>query len=130
MALEENDRLADLVNEEPIVFMDCTQSELMGAFLISLVVGLSLGVVGGVTVGQFVLGILFGLILTLALCWLILNWLRGIRQKYYITWFKEKQMLIKRQLAPLNPAGWFSEQPRISELVDSSKRYFKGARRG
>lgn len=113
-----DDRLADVVNQEPIVFMDCTQSELAGSFMAGAVVGSILGVMIGISIGFFMMGVMAGLIIALGVAWGLMSWLRYIRQKYYLTWFKEKLFLLQHSLGLVN---------RV--YVDVSKRFGKGARR-
>jgi conjugative transfer region protein (TIGR03750 family) len=116
---EQEDRLADAVNQEPIVYMDCTQSELMGSIALGGLVGLSLGVVIGISIGLFLLGLIIGLSLSLLFSWACMTWLKSVRQKYYLTWFKEKIFLVK-----------LSYGMTSSKYISHSERFGKGARRG
>lgn len=113
------DRLADTVNQEPIVYNDCTQSELMSAFIAGVVIGLSIGVVVGLAFGVVMLGVVLGLILTILIAWAAMEWLKWIRHKYYLTWFKEKVFLMKMSLGFLH-----------TKYIQDSQRYGKGGRRG
>lgn len=116
---EHDDRLADAVNQEPIVYNDCTQSELMGSMLMGAVVGLALGIIVGIAIGFIMFGIIIGLIIAVGVAWFAMNWLKHIRQKFYLTWFKEKIFLFKLE------TGFTS-----GKYVGHSERYGKGARRG
>src|SRR5688572_14125665 len=66
---EHDDRLADAVNQEPIVYNDCTQTELMGSIVTGGVLGLSLGIVVGIAIGIIMFGIVIGLIASVGICW-------------------------------------------------------------
>lgn len=112
------DRLADAVNQEPIVYADCTQSELLFAIGSGAVVGLALGVVIGLAIGFFMLGIIIGMFIGVGCAWLTIESLKYIRQKFYLTWLKEKLFVMKHL--------FFGGYPYVSE----TKRYSKGARRG
>ena len=92
---EHENRLADAVNQEPIVYNDCTQSELMGSIFIGFATGIVIGVIVGIAIGFFMLGIIIGLMISVGVCWLSMNWIKHIRQKFYLTWFKEKIFLFK-----------------------------------
>lgn len=116
---EQDERLADAVNQEPIVYNDCTQSELMGSILLGGVIGLALGIVIGLAISFIMLGIIIGLIIAVGVTWFLMAWLKHIRQKYYLTWLKEKLFLFKLELGLT--AG---------KYVSRSERYGKGARRG
>lgn len=116
---EVDDRLADAVNQEPIVYNDCTQTELMGAIGFGAVIGISIGVFIGLSLGFFMFGVVLGLILSILIAWAAMTWLKHIRQKYYLTWFKEKIFLTKLSI------GFMS-----TKFINKSQRYGKGARRG
>lgn len=112
------DRLADAVNQEPIVYADCTQSELLYAIATGAIVGLSLGVVVGLSIGFFMLGIIIGMFIGVGVTWVAIEILKHIRQKYYLTWLKEKLFVTKQ----LFLGGY--------QFVSETKRYSKGGRRG
>jgi hypothetical protein len=112
------DRLADVVNQEPIVFNDCTQSELAYSFGGGMSLGIAVGLILA-TVGSFMFCLILGLFLGLGLSWLSMFGLKFIRQKYYETWLNEKIFIFKKSL------GFLSNVPFINE----SKRYGKGVRR-
>ncbi|QEY16064.1 MULTISPECIES: DUF3487 family protein [unclassified Cellvibrio] len=116
---EHDDPLADAVNQEPIVYYDCTQTELMTSILIGAVAGLIIGVILGIAIGIIMFGIVIGLIIGLGISWGLLEWLKYIRQKYYLTWFKEKVLLMKINFGLVN-----------TKYIGDSKRFGKGARRG
>lgn len=115
---EVQDRLADAVNQEPIVYNDCTQTELMNSFIVGVALGLPIGIVVGLVFDAFMVGIVLGLILTVLLAWAMMEWLKWIRQKYYLTWFKEKVFLMKLNVGLLH-----------TKFIQSSQRFGKGARR-
>lgn len=117
---EHGDPLADVVNQEPIVFMDCTQSEMAAAFGIGAVLGLSIGLAIGFAVGFVMFGLVIGLMLAVGLTWLVMNWLKNVRQKYYLTWLDEQKYLLKFKLGLI----------KSKNFVSVSQRYGKGARRG
>ena len=116
---EHDDRLADAVNQEPIVYNDCTQTELMGSIILGAIVGITVGVVIGIAIGFIMFGIVIGLILSIGICWLSMNWLKHIRQKFYLTWFKEKLFLFKLSIGMAS-----------GKYIGHSERFGKGARRG
>ena len=116
---EHVDRLADAVNQEPIVYNDCTQTELMGSIIFGFVIGIFSGIVIGVAIGFIMLGIVIGLLIAVALCWFSMNWIKHIRQKFYLTWFSEKLFLFKLQIGLIS-----------SKYIGHSERFGKGARRG
>lgn len=116
---EHDDRLADAVNQEPIVYYDCTQTELMGSIITGGILGLTFGVAVGVAIGFIMFGIVIGLIASVGICWFAMNWLKNIRQKYYLTWFKEKLFLFKLNIGLTN-----------GKYIGHSERFSKGARRG
>jgi conjugative transfer region protein (TIGR03750 family) len=116
---EHDDRLADAVNQEPIVYNDCTQSELMGSIGLGIAVGVTLGIIVGIAIDFIMFGIVIGLMISVGVSWFAMNWIKHIRQKYYLTWFKEKLFLFKRD------AGFAS-----GKYIGHSERFGKGARRG
>ncbi len=115
----EEDRLADAVNQEPIVFNDCTQKELAMSFGGGLVLGVIIGLFLGASIGMIMFGLVLGLILGLGLSWASMFYLKYIRQKYYETWLGERVYLIKRSL------GFGSHKP----FIDLTQRYGKGVKR-
>ncbi len=118
MPTDYEDRLADAVNQEPIVYADCTQSELLFAISTGGIVGLALGTALGLSIGFFMLGVIIGLLIGVGVSWVTMEALKHIRQKYYLTWLKEKLFVTKQ----LFLGG--------IQFVSQSKRYSKGARRG
>jgi conjugative transfer region protein (TIGR03750 family) len=116
---EHENRLADAVNQEPIVYNDCTQSELMGSIFIGFVTGIVIGVIVGIAIGFFMLGIIIGLMIAVGVCWVSMNWIKHIRQKFYLTWFKEKIFLFKLSLGMAS-----------GKYIGHTERFGKGARRG
>lgn len=112
------ERLADAVNHEPIVFADCTGTEIVASFVISFLIGMVLGIIIGIAIGFFMVGIIFGLFFTMGGAWLMLQYLSSIRNKYYESYLKERIFLHK--LA----SGLFD-----LSLIDESVRYSRGERK-
>ncbi len=112
-----DDRLADAVNSEPMVYMDCTGNEIVVATILSMTVGLFIGVIIGIAIGKLMIGIILGLLLFLGLLFLALNWIASIRQKYYETWLSEKFFMAKEA------SGFFG-----LSLLKTSDRFDRGAR--
>lgn len=112
------ERLADSVNAEPIVFMDCTGSEIVMSALISFVVGVPLGFFAGLLFGYLMAGLVIGLLLGLGSTYLVLNFISAVRNKYYETWIKEKFFMMKLR------SGMFG-----LDLIEESTRYGRGARK-
>lgn len=120
--MDEHDEnvLADVINQEPIVFMDCTQSEIAASFLIGGLTGLSTGIGFGVLIGFVMFGLVIGLMLAVGISYVSMNWLKNVRQKYYLTWLGEKKFLLAMSIS-ISPTR---------QYIDQSRRYGKGARRG
>lgn len=116
--MDSNDRLAEAINSEPVVFMDCTMREITVSALFSSVIGIAIFIFLMVIFGFFV-GAVLGLISIVGITYLALNMIQGLRQKYYEGWLAEKLFLTKLS------AG-LSSKPFLLD----SKRYGRGARRG
>ena len=114
-----DERLADSVNSEPIVFMDCTGTEIVASALISFVAGITLGIIAGIALGKIMIGLILGMIISLGFTYGLLNYLCAIRNKYYETWLKEKLFLYKLS------SGFFG-----LKLINESVRFGRGARKG
>jgi len=112
------DRLADVVNSEPIVFMDCTGSEIIMSAIVAFVVGIVVGVIIGIAIGMIMIGCMLGLIIGLGLTYAFLNYLCAVRNKYYETWLPEKWFMLKLR------TGCFG-----LSLIEDSLRYGRGARK-
>lgn len=112
------DRLADSVNSEPIVFMDCSGSEIVMSAIVGFVVGLFLGILIGIIFNIIMIGIVLGLIFGLGITYGLLHYLCAVRNKYYETWLKEKWFMLKLR------SGFFG-----LELIEESIRYSRGARK-
>ena len=113
-----NDRLAEAINSEPVVFMDCTMREITVSALVSSVIGIAIFIFLMIIFGFFV-GAVLGLISIVGITYLALNWIQGLRQKYYEGWLAEKIFLTKLSIG-------LSSTPFLLD----SKRYGRGARRG
>jgi Protein of unknown function (DUF3487) len=117
MTLHE-DRLADAVNQEPIVYNDCTSVELT----YSVVCGMSCGLLFScllMTIFTIMFSLVLGLLSGLGFSWLSMFILKNIRQKYYETWLSEQFFNLKKSL------GLLANIPFVNE----SKRYGKGGKR-
>jgi conjugative transfer region protein (TIGR03750 family) len=113
-----DERLADSVNAEPIVFMDCTGTEIVASALVSFVAGMMLGIIVGITIGKIMIGLIVGLIISLGFTYGLLHYLCAVRNKYYETWLKEKVFLYKLS------SGFFG-----LTLINESHRFGRGARK-
>ena len=122
------ERLADVVNEEPIVFMDCTGPEILGAFLFSTITSLIICIAFSIAIGLPMIGVIGGLIIGLIGTWFLLNILRDIRQKYYATWLDEKFYLLKEKHGLYSLPFFKSEKAQF--IIKGSRRFGKGGRRG
>lgn len=118
------ERLADTVNEEPIVYMDCSGPEIMGAFMVSFTVSMVLCIFLGLIFGGFLLGLIAGMFLGLAGTWVLLNILRDIRQKYYPSWLSEKIYLFKQKHGMFSLP--FFKKEKAQTIINYSKRFGKG----
>lgn len=122
MSLQGDNRLADQLNKDPIVFADCTGPEIMAVFGIALGVGLILGVVVGIILLPLMVGLILGLLTSLGLSWLLLNFVANSRNRFYESWLTEKVFLIRRNLT-----GVFSVEE--TNYVDERTRFGRGRRR-
>lgn len=112
------DRLADSINSEPIVLMDCTGSEIVMSAIVAFSVGLFLGIFFGIFFGALMVGLIFGLLLGIGITYGLLHYLCAVRTKYYETWLKEKWFMLKLR------TGFFG-----LTLIEDSIRYSRGARK-
>lgn len=122
MNRQDDNRLADQLNKNPIVFADCTGPEIIAVFGIALVVGLIIGVAVGVILLPFMMGLILGLLISLGLAWLLLNFVANARNRYYENWLTEHVFLIKR-----NFTNFFSLDE--TSFVDERTRFGRGRRR-
>lgn len=111
------DRLADVVNAEPIVFMDCTGNEILVSGMVAFALGMVVGIVIGLVMGMFLIGCVLGLMFSLGLSYGFLQYLCAVRSKYYETWLEEKWFMAKLH------SGFFG-----LSLIEDSVRYGRGAR--
>lgn len=114
----DQERLADAVNHEPIVFADCTGNEIVVSLIVSFIVSMVLGIIIGIVVGYIMVGIILGLFLTMGFAWAMLHYFSSIRNKYYASFLKEK--IFMHKLA----SGMFA-----LSLIDESVRYSRGDRK-
>ena len=116
--MSSDDRLAEAINSEPVVFMDCTMREITVSAMFSTVIGIVLFIFLMIIFGFFV-GAVLGLISIVGVTYLALNFIQNLRHKYYEGWLAEKIFLIKNSIG-------ISSKPFLLD----SKRYGRGARRG
>lgn len=93
----DDDRLADKVAREPVVFMDCTTTEILYVGGGSLIGCFIFGILLGVIIGAVMVGIIIGLILGLGVAWLLLTQIQRLRNAYYENWLNEKIFLAKQE---------------------------------
>ena len=122
MSHQDDNRLADQLNKDPIVFADCTGPEIIAVFVIALVAGLFIGLVVGLVLLPLMMGLIIGLLLTLGLAWLLLNLVANSRNRFYESWLAEKVFLMKRSLM-----GIFSIDE--TAYMDEHTRFGRGRRR-
>lgn len=114
----EDDRLADHINDDPKVYMDCTGPQILSALGASSVIGLAIGIAIGIVVGWVMLGLVIGMLLSMGLGYLALMTLQSLANKYYDSWINEKIYLIKLKIGlPVTP------------LVTGSRRFGRRSRR-
>jgi conjugative transfer region protein (TIGR03750 family) len=94
----DDDRLADKVAKEPVIFMDCTTTEVLTAGTGGLVGGLVIGIIVGIVIGAVMVGIIMGLLLGLASAWLCLTQIQRLRNAFYENWLAEKIFLTKQNI--------------------------------
>jgi conjugative transfer region protein (TIGR03750 family) len=114
----DDDRLADKVAKEPVIFMDCTISEVITAGGASLVGGLVTGIIVGIVIGKIMVGIIIGLLLGMASAWICLTQIQRLRNAYYENWLAEKIFLIKQSIG----------MGRLT-MTTGSKRFGRGGRK-
>lgn len=125
MELEE-ERLADAVSSDPIVFMDCTGPQVMASGILGSIAGLVVGIVVGIIIGFFFIGVALGLLLSLLFSYLVMLWIQSNREKYYETWLSETVFFKKRSLVA-NFGVFLGKTP--SEYIGGSRRFGRGARK-
>lgn len=116
MMNEDDDRMADLVNADPMVFYDCTGPEIVGAIGVSAVISLPLAIIAGVFFGNAMMGMIIYFLIVMGFFYLFLNFLRATRQKYHESWLQERIFLLKSKYS------W-----KTYKYVDKSQRFSKGA---
>lgn len=114
----EDDRLADKVAKEPVIFMDCTTSEVLTSGVSGLVGGLVVGIIIGIVIGAVMVGIIIGLLLGLASAWICLTQIQRLRNAYYENWLSEKIFITKQNIG----IGSIT-------MKSGSKRFGRGGRR-
>lgn len=122
----EEERLADVVSSDPVVFMDCTGPQIMTSGLLGSIAGLVVGIVIGISIGFFFIGLALGMLLSLLFSYLAMLWIQSNREKYYETWLSETVFFKKRSLVA-NFGVFLGKTP--SEFIEGSRRFGRGARK-
>lgn len=118
----DDNRLADQLNKDPIVFADCTGPEIVTVFVVALVVGLVLGIIVGLVLLPFMMGLVVGLLFTLALSWFLLAFVANMRNRFYESWLGEKLFLVKRGITAVIAL-------EETAYIDEHTRFGRGRRR-
>jgi predicted Co/Zn/Cd cation transporter (cation efflux family) len=116
-----DERLADNINDDPVVYMDCTMPQILWTGAVSTVISLVIGFVIGMLFGSFAIGFVIGILASLGLSWLGLTLIQNLRHTNFDGWLNEKMFLIKHNL--LVTLGM------ESKLIQGSERMSKGARK-
>lgn len=114
MNTSDENRLADQLNKDPIVFSDCTGPEILLGLGVGMSLGILIGVLLGVSLEAFMLGLIFGLILGLGFTYLALTRIANARNRYYETWLAEKFFIAKTQLNIVSEGNFISLTRRFS----------------
>ncbi len=114
MRTPDDNRLADQLNKDPIVFADCTGPEILLGFGIGMTIGILAGILLGASMGTFMLGLIFGLLIGLGLTYLALTQIANARNKYYESWLAEKFFIAKTQLNIFSEPNFISLTRRFS----------------
>jgi len=114
---DQEDRLADTINEEPIVFMDCSSREIMLSLGTGAGIGLLSGSVIGLLVGPFLIWLCVGLALSVAIAWFLLVRFATIRHNKYSSYLAERVFITKRNLGLIS-----------STYISGTKRFRRGRR--
>ncbi len=114
MSAPDDNRLADQLNKDPIVFADCTGPEILLGFGIGMTIGILAGILLGASMGTFMVGLIFGLLIGLGLTYLALKQIANARNKYYESWLAEKFFIAKTQLNIFSEPNFISLTRRFS----------------
>lgn len=114
MNAPDDNRLADQLNKDPIVFADCTGPEILLGFGIGMTIGILAGILLGASMGTFMLGLIFGLLIGLGLTYLALTQIANARNRYYESWLAEKFFIAKTQLNIFSEPNFISLTRRFS----------------
>lgn len=125
MSIDE-ERLADVVSADPIVFMDCTGPQVMYSGLFGTIAGLAVGAFCGIILGIVILGLALGLLLSLLFSYLAMRWIQRNREKFYETWLSETIFFKKRSLVS-NLGVFIGKTP--GDFIEGSRRFGRGARK-
>ncbi len=116
------ERLADFLNEEPIAFLNCKQSEIKYSALIAVVVSLPFGVLAALCFTQALFGVLVAVLMMMVMTWLCMRYFSAIRDKHHEYWLPEQVFLFKHFIQGL----W---DPSVKmTLLAGSRRYRRGQR--
>lgn len=113
--------LADNINDDPAVFMDCTMPQILWTGAISIFAGIFVGIIIGVAFGSLTVGLVVTILAATGLSWLGLNVIQNKRHANFDGWLNEKLFLIKHDFFVM--LG-FTE----SKLIRGSERSGKGGR--
>lgn len=114
MSASDDNRLADQLNKEPIVFADCTGPEILLGFGIGMLLGILLGVIFGASLGKLMMGFIVGIVIGLGLTYLALKQIANARNRYYESWLAEKFFIAKTQLNIFSEPNFISLTRRFS----------------
>ena len=111
-------QLADYLNREPVVFMECTAPELMGSAVLAFVASLALAIAIGVISGTFIVGVAMWTLGGLGILVLLTRQIRRAKLNRPDNYYRERIHRV------LNQYG-LSRSP----LIDQSRRYGLGRTR-
>ncbi|MCR6651429.1 MAG: TIGR03750 family conjugal transfer protein [Cellvibrionaceae bacterium] len=117
-----DERLADNINDDPVVYMDCTMPQILWTGVAATMISLFFGFFIGMLFSSFTIGAVVGILASLGLSWLGLTLIQNLRHANFDGWLNEKLFLIKHDL-------FFSLGFTESKLIRGSERLGKGARK-
>lgn len=117
--MDTEDRLADFLNEEPIAFMNCNNTELLSSGAAGLLLSIPIAVAIGVLLQNAMVAFIACLVFTLLSSWGFMFYLSRIREKHHSAWFKEKILLLK-----------IKHGLNHSPFINNTQRYRRGKRYG
>jgi uncharacterized membrane protein len=116
-----DERLADNINDDPVVFMDCTMPQILWTGATSTIISLIIGFFIGMLFRSVAIGFVIGILASLGLSWLGLTRIQNLRHQNFDGWLDEKLFLIKHNIL-------VSLGITESKLIHGSERLGKGAR--